>query len=97
MCSYNGSEIKPSDTVNTDYTEYTEYCHNHRNKSTIADETANNQTNEEIDSNSGYEEYNDIKVTNNPIWGPKSKQVHHVSINSFKHFFDPKKGPPSIT
>ena len=65
MCSYNGFEIKPCDTVNTDYTEYTEYCHNHQNKSAIADATGNNQTNEEIDLNSGYEEYNDIKVTKN--------------------------------
>ena len=65
MCSYNGSEMKPGVTVNTDYAEYTEYCHNHQNESTIADATGNNQTNEEIDSNSGYEEYNDIKVTTN--------------------------------
>ena len=92
----------------SDYAEYTEYCHNNQNEKTIADTTANSKKNEEIDSNSGYEEYNDIKVTtnnryqktadkNNSIWEPKLKQVHHVSINFFKYFSDPKKGPPSIT
>ena len=65
ICAYNGCEIKPGETVNTGYTGYTEYCHNHQNEKTIADTTDNNHTNEEIDSNSGYEEYNDIKVTTN--------------------------------
>ena len=45
ICAYNGSEIKPGETVNIDYTEYTEYCHNHQNESTIENAIGNN-TNE---------------------------------------------------
>ena len=48
-------------TYITDNTDYTEYCRNQQNETTIASATDNNQTNEDIDSNSGYEEYNERK------------------------------------
>ena len=61
MCECIESEMKHGETVNIDYTGYTEYCRYQQNEPTIAEATANNQTNEEIDSNSGYEEYNERK------------------------------------
>ena len=61
MCAYFVPKNNHVQRINADYTEYTEYCQNHQNKSTIAESTINNQTKQDIDSNAGYEEYNERK------------------------------------